>query len=737
MQTVTDQNLLSDILNHLGPMVWSKDIKSGQISFLTDNFSSVFEISMDLIRLEPSVLKKSIHPEDIPFIDLFSKALLSNQFEELQYRIITPNQKVKWILERKQLVKNDLGEIIRLNAFLLEITDQKEEEIRLSDSEITFKSLFYKHPLPMWVYDTETLSFLAVNDAAVRFYGYTHDEFFRMTVRQIRPQEDGEELLSAIRSNNFEGYSEKKWRHFRKDGSQIYVRLNSNAIHFRGRKARVVLASDITQQIEAEAKTEKIYNYLERFQEAVSKNSLLALIDLKGDLQFINQNLVDKTEINSQHLIGKNWGNLLATAYNQEQKQEIWEWVNQGKIWKGQRKFLKHTGSHFWVSFSIIPIYPPGEEDSQFLLIADDISDLKEAEKRNKEYAIRIHNILEGITDAIFVLDKNWLLTNANLEAECLLDKKSQHLLGKNIWEIFPAEEGFKFYQFFRKAKKKRVTVEFEEFFAPKNRWYDISIYPSRDGLAVCFRDVSERRSKDEEMKRLMEQLFTQNRDLEEFTYITSHSLRAQIANVSMLCSAIDPQGMTPLNQEIFEKLFQSSANLDTVIADLNTILTVKNRKSILAEEFSIQNGFVNAVSRIPAEFSAFKKYISTDFGRNLNLYSVRNYIETILFQLITNSIRFRSVSRLPKIEVIAEKKGNQMLIRVVDNGRGFDMEKVGKQICQLYKTFCPGVAGKGLGLYLCKILVEELGGNLKIDSELEVGTTVSIYLPIRKSLHL
>ena len=100
---------------------------------------------------------------------------------------------------------------------LTETTDHKSEEIRLIDSEATFKSLFYKNPSPMWVYDTESLYFLAVNDAAVKFYGYTHDEFFRMTVRQIRPQEDVNDLLNAIRNNDLESRSDKYWRHLRKD----------------------------------------------------------------------------------------------------------------------------------------------------------------------------------------------------------------------------------------------------------------------------------------------------------------------------------------------------------------------------------------------------------------------------------------------------------------------------------------------------------------------------------------
>lgn len=731
LKFLSDQHFLADILNRLGPMIWTKDIKSGQVTFLTDNFSEVFEVPMDLIRLEPSVMLRAIHKEDLPFVDLFSKALLSNQYEESEYRIVTPSDKVKWVMERKQLVKNDKGEIIRLNVFLLEITQQKEEALRVGESEKIYRNLFHRHPGPMWVYDTETLEFLDVNEAAVKFYGYTADEFYRMTVRQIRPREDVPELLSAIQNNNFKEYQGKKCKHIRKDGSSVYVQLFSNPIEYKGRPARVVLATNITKEMEAEWLREKESRYLKYFEEAVSKSSLLALTDDQGNLLRVNENLLHKTGLPAESIIGKKWNTLLAgLPSGTDWKEEVRASIMRGDTWKGECKLKLANGNFKWINCSFIPIYKEGEEEMCCLFMAEDISGLKETERQNKEYAQRIHNILEGITDAIFVLDKDWNFTNSNTEAERLLNKKTGEMRGKNIWEIFPREEGFRFYQYFRKAKKKRIIVEFEEYFSPKDRWYDISIYPSADGLVVCFRDVTERRSKDLERKQLMDQLFIQNRDLDEFTYITSHSLRAHIANISMLCSAIDPAGLTPANQEIFERIFQSSGNLDIVISDLNTILTIKNRKSRLVEKISVQNSFVNAISRIPNEYASFKKNIHTDFGEDLEFLSIRNHLETILFQVIVNSIRFRSMQDAPKIEVSAYRKSNHIVLQVKDNGRGMDMEKIGPQVGKLYKTFCPGVSGKGLGLYLCRLLAEGLGGKMELDSEPGEGTTVTLILP-------
>lgn len=709
-------------------MVWSKDIANGKVLFLTQNFSAFFEIPMDLLEMDPGLMRKAIHPDDLPFVDIFSKNLLSYQTEEVEYRIVTPSGKVKWLAEKKQIIKNDLGEIVRLDIMLLDISRQKEEEKRLSDSESTYKSLFYGHVNPMWIYDTESLYFLAVNNAAIRFYGYTHDEFFKMTIRQIRPKEDVESFLKSISSGKFDGEGTSRIsRHVLKDGRLVFVRITSQPIQFRGKNSRWVMIQDVSNEVETENKSHQIRQTLENFRDAISQNSLLAQINGKFELDYVNQVITHRTGKPENQWKDQHFSSLFSPVYRKHQLDDIAANLEKGKIWMGERKFLGKGGQHFWVRCSFIPLKANHQGELSYLMVADDISNLKAAEKRSKEFALRLHNIIEGITDAIFVLDKKWLIADMNQACEALLGQKKKHLLGKNFWELLPEEEGFRFYQFFRKATKRKVTVEFEEYFQPKDQWFDISLYPSTDGLAVCFRDVSDRRKKEEERKELMDQLIVQNRDLEEFTYIASHSLRAQIANISMLCVAMDNGGLTPANQEIFERLYQSSSHLDTIISDLNTILTIKDRSSVLEEEVSIQNCFINVLSRLPQNLALFKKSVRLEAEPGITIFSVRTYVEALIFQLISNSLRFRSLDHEPEVCVRVRQIKNHCEITITDNGRGFDAQKVRKQIFQLYKTFHPGISGKGLGLYLAKILVDELKGTINLESVTGQGTRVQI----------
>ena len=704
----------------------------GVTVFITENFSSVYEVPMDLLRMNPEIVRSSIHPEDAAAAEVYSKNLLSNNFEEIEYRIITPSGVIKWLHEKKQIVKNASGEIIRLDFLALEITGNKLEEIRLSESEATFRSLFFRNPNAMWVYDTTSLNFLAVNESAMKFYGYTQSEFEKMTIRQIRPKEDVEDLLEAIRCNRLEERSGKIWRHVKKDGSIVFVKLSSGNIQFQGKQARVVLANDVSLQVMAEKETEAANQYLLRFRDAVSKNSLMALLDKNGKIVFVNDNLRLKKDKLGADCTGHNWTCLQSGSYKDEHNQEIINAIQSKKHWKGERKFIGSKGLDFWVNLSLIPIEEIQKEyEASFILIADDISILKATEKRNREYALKLHSILEGVTDPLFVMDSKWIITNANKETESLFRRKRTTFIGKNIWEIFPEEEGTKFYQFFRKAKKNSNTIEFEEYYHPTAQWYDISLYPSIDGMAVCFRNVSERRKKNAERKKLMEQLITQNRDLEEFTFITSHSLRAQIANISMLCGAMDTSGLTPDNQDIFEKIYGTSSKLDGIITDLNAILTIKDRSEIQEEDFLIKEAVEHAMARIPFSLASLKKFIRCDFDSSLHIRSVRNYVESILTQVLTNSLKFRKKTGDAKVSIQAGIQADFLVIKISDRGMGMDTSLSGKQIFHLYKTFHPGRSGKGLGLYLCKIMVDEMRGEISFDSEEGIGSTVSIRIPL------
>ena len=134
-----------------------------------------------------------------------------------------------------------------------DVTERMRDQKALEESEERYRLLFEVHPQPMWVVDANSLSFLAVNGAALGLYGYSREEFRAMTADQIRPAEDVAGLRKAFEDRSAD-YRQRIWRHRKKNGDLIHVKVVSFNLEFSGRPARLGVIYDVTQQMKAEEK---------------------------------------------------------------------------------------------------------------------------------------------------------------------------------------------------------------------------------------------------------------------------------------------------------------------------------------------------------------------------------------------------------------------------------------------------------------------------------------------------
>src|SRR5690242_10964791 len=147
---------------------------------------------------------------------------------------------------------NEHGKLVSVLSLVLDVTVATRIEDALRKSEAQYRLLFESNPQPMWVYDLTTLRFLAVNDAAIRHYGYSRAEFLDMTIKDIRSAEDAARLSDYIESGRTDLDHAGEWRHCKKDGTVINVEVTANRLSFAGRPAEFVLAQGITERKKAE-----------------------------------------------------------------------------------------------------------------------------------------------------------------------------------------------------------------------------------------------------------------------------------------------------------------------------------------------------------------------------------------------------------------------------------------------------------------------------------------------------
>ncbi|MHB0870085.1 MAG: sensor histidine kinase, partial [Chloroflexota bacterium] len=138
----------------------------------------------------------------------------------------------------------------------------------------------------------------------------------------------------------------------------------------------------------------------------------------------------------------------------------------------------------------------------------------------------RTTDVLESITDAFYAVDPDWRVTYVNRAGERLLQRGREELIGRVVWEEFPEAVNSSFWRQYHRAVSEGVTVAFEEFYLPLGRWFEVRVYPSRSGLSVYFRDVTERKEAEEERERLLGELRRRAAELEAVI----ESTQAQLA---------------------------------------------------------------------------------------------------------------------------------------------------------------------------------------------------------------
>lgn len=250
------------------------------VDWLTDSFTKITGYPIQEVLGNHRALRTYIHPEDQDRVITTLRTLPPGQPTSYQFRVVTKQGQVRWLESSAWAVADDTGRVTHVYGGARDITERKQVEEALS-----FQFLFASNPLPMWVYDEETLQFLEVNDAAVAQYSYSREEFLQMRLTDIRPSKEVPRLLQVLKTERPVLYHGGEWRHRRKDGSLLVADILTYALEFAGRKAVLTVAQDVTvrQQMEERLRqSEERYRELaqEREQQLIFSDRRVALGDL-------------------------------------------------------------------------------------------------------------------------------------------------------------------------------------------------------------------------------------------------------------------------------------------------------------------------------------------------------------------------------------------------------------------------------------------------------------------------
>lgn len=472
--------------------LWDWNVSTGEVYYSPGYFR--------MLGYEPGELPNTldtwldlVHPEDQGQALAENEACLWNETQAIhvEFRMRARDGSWRWILRRGRAVKRDpRGRALQMIGTHMDITERKQAEVRLQKSEERYRLLFENNPNPMWVYDVESLAFLAVNDAAVDAYGYSHDEFFGMTIKDIRPEEDVSRLLENIAHVTTGIDRAGYWRHRKRDGRIIDVEITSHSLLFEGRPAELVLVNDVTERKAAEdrlRKSEALYRqaievaggipYLQSYKTGITGIHY----------EFIGEGIRQITGYGPEEFDLPLWDSLVEESIllgdlAQYTFEEAIRRVRTGvdSIWRCEHRVRARDGSIHWVFEAAVELYDQSGVSHGSIGMFQDITERKQAEENLRISEQRYRTLAQNLPDsALLLYDQNLrfiLADGPELESTGFSRKM---LEGKTLQEALPPEFVDRVEANMRRAL---AGVKFYDELPFEDRFYRYAFVPLRDG---------------------------------------------------------------------------------------------------------------------------------------------------------------------------------------------------------------------------------------------------------------
>lgn len=407
--------------------------------------------------------------------------------------------------------------------------------------------------------------------------------------------------------------------------------------------------------------------------------------------------------------------------------------------WQDEYRFQCADGSYKYVFDRGFLVKDTNGKPLRMIGAIQDVTKQKEEEQRLR----LLETVITQSKDAVMITDidtsknviPNIIFVNSaftditGYPADEVIGKSPEILFGKksDILEFDKLRTAVQEYKecFVETISYKKSGEEF---------WINFSMIPVTDKEGEhshwisIQRDVTVEKEREKEREQLIRELTQNNKDLKQFSYITSHNLRAPLSNLTGLLNLIEDIPIEDSElKEIINGFSKSTHLLNETINDLVKVIIIKDNPSIQKEKLFIKDVFENVFNQLSFLISSNKPILKIDLEVETIFDINKSYLESIFLNLLTNAINYREPSRQLRITIATKVEDNNLIMTFKDNGIGIDLEKNNDKIFGLYQRFHNYPESKGLGLYLVKSQVESMGGTISVDSNVGKGTTFTI----------
>ncbi|MEM9339206.1 MAG: PAS domain S-box protein [Bacteroidota bacterium] len=422
--------------------------------------------------------------------------------------------------------------------------------------------------------------------------------------------------------------------------------------------------------------------------------------------------------------------------------QSFFNAIRNGKSYDVELQILTAKGNKKWVR----TIGIPKEKDKPSAIICGLFQDIDEKAKAKQalefqEEQFRKTFDYSAIGMALVSLAGSWLKVNSSLLN--MLGYNKNELYSMSFQDITHPDDIKRDQAFLNEIiKGKRESYHVEKRYFHKRGgviWTILNVTLVKndedDPIHFVFQitNINERKQAEANAENLLSITQEQNDRLMNFTHIVSHNLRSHSTNISMMLDLMKMDVPNIINHPVYQNVILAAKKLNGTINHLNEVAMMNENIFDRLESLNLLTYINESLLHVKAQLDEVGAQVKVQVNDDVYVVAVPAYLESIVLNLLTNTIKYRSDKRDLEIRLLADKKDDFVKLSVSDNGLGIDLERHGKKIFGMYKTFHRKKDSRGIGLFISKNQAEAMGGKIEVESSVDVGTSFHIYFKHEK----
>ena len=362
------------------------------------------------------------------------------------------------------------------------------------------------------------------------------------------------------------------------------------------------------------------------------------------------------------------------------------------------------------------------------------------SERKNAENKLNLLSLAASeTTDTIVITNPNGKAVWANQAYLDLTGLSMQEIIGQKPGYLSKGPEtDVQTSLLIKEAikNKENINVTILNYNKKKEKyWFELNIstvFDSKNNFMNFVgvgRNVTSRIEKELELKRLLEVTSSLNNKLYNFTHIVSHNIRSHASNLSMVIDVIESTEDISEKLSYFDLFKEGTEKLSETIEYLNEIITIQQKTNIEKTKINLKHEIEKTKMALSLVIKESKITITDTIPDDLIVTAIPAYLDSILLNLFTNAIKYKSPERKPTLKIGYEIIEGYTVLNFKDNGLGLDLKKNAHKLFGMYKTFHGNEDAKGIGLFITKNQLEAMNGKIEIESEVGQGSNFKIYL--------